>query len=125
MKTVINIGGETPSGFRLSEVVDKLPMLRVWVPGRSAVGRVTDFGTVFVGGTGHLSPGDIEFMSGEGPLFEVPRRWRWPQLLRALGAFPSATQAAKNGWDLDFGPGVTTATVRVRKIRGEIMVVNL
>lgn len=42
--------------------------------------------------------------------------WQWPQLLKAIGAFPSAGQARKNGWNKPIDDGFSEIKVGRRKI---------
>lgn len=88
---------------------------------------VKDFGTVFVGWdklqTDTQKESALDFSTApESPLFIVPDEWRMPHLLRALGAFKSASQAAKNGWNKDIEPGITEIVIRINKVRGSVWI---
>jgi hypothetical protein len=90
--------------FQLSEIVHDLPS--TFLHNGNGWYKVKDFGTVLVG---NVTEEDKEQLfdpqwglaSAVAPVFTVPVHWRMPQVLKALGAFESATQASKNGWNKD------------------------
>ena len=90
--------------FQLGEMVHDLPS--VFLNTGNGWLKVKDFGTVLVG---NVTEEDKEqlfdpqwgLVSATAPVFTVPVHWRMPQVLKALGAFESASQAAKNGWNKD------------------------
>lgn len=47
---------------------------------------------------------------------------RFPQIVRALGAFSSASDAKRNGWDKDVPWGLTIHPIRINRVRGEIII---
>lgn len=103
--------------FELGEVVQNLPMTKAF-KGKELI-QVVDFGTVF---QGELSPSDKEMsLPQEGaPIFTIPLEWKMCHVLAKLGAFPSVTQARKNGWDKEIPKGCTSILFRIKKIRGEL-----
>ena len=114
-RTPINL---TNTQFQLKSVVDSNWNFTclIW---KNGVISMPDFGTVLV--EGHFTEEDIEWVIGESsPIFLCPPEWRMPQLLRALGAFESATGAAKNGWDREIGKGLVDNQIRINKIKGII-----
>ena len=124
MKSLINLANTV---FDLTEMVHDAPMTLSWSP-KGPV-KVPDFGTVFIGLD---KVKNSEFMAeieraavGDGPLFLAPEGWRWPQMARALGVFPSAARAASNGWDGDIPSGFTVRLARINKIRGEFTFVKI
>lgn len=67
--------------------------------------KITDF--VFRGLFGDEHQND--------PLFAAPASWKFPQLLKALGAFPSTSQAFKNGWNKDIPEGFSSIAFRINR----------
>lgn len=80
---------------------------------------VQDFGTAFIG-----NPEDADISTPqEGTFtFSAPMEWRMPQLLKALGIFKSASEAAKNGWNMDIPPGCSSHLIRANRVLGEIWI---
>lgn len=129
MSKMLNLASETA---RHNETMVNLAgdieqKCKVFLGGK--VQSFVDFGTVFVGpdcqtalskpfweGVCDIQPTDIVWIA--------PREWRMPQLLRALGAFSSAGEAARNGWNFDIPVGFSQHVFRVNKIRGVLTVVK-
>ena len=57
-------------------------------------------------------------------LWTCPRSWRMPQVLRAIGAFASASEASKNGWNKEVPVGFSQHIFRINKIRGVLTIVK-
>jgi hypothetical protein len=111
--------------FQLSAVVKELPRTVSFQKGKFTA--ITDFGTVFIG----LDKASAKARDGillcsapqsGAPCFTAPEEWRMPQLLRALGAFKSGAQAAKNGWNKEIEPGITEIQIRINKVRGSLWI---
>ena len=49
----------------------------------------------------------------QSPVFTVPSTWRMPHVMRALGAFKSAGEASRNGWNKDIEEGMTLHTFKL------------
>ena len=47
------------------------------------------------------------------PLCTIPSGWRMPQVLKAIGAFKSAGEAARNGWNKEIEEGAVTHLIRL------------
>jgi hypothetical protein len=100
---------------------------KVFVNGKAQ--SLTDFGTVFVGDD-CLTALSKPFWHGvcdvqdTDILWRAPIGWRMPQLLRALGAFASASEAGRNGWNSDIPLGFSQHVFRISKIRGVLTVVK-
>ncbi len=111
--------------FKLSEVVTDLPNAFVFKggkPGKTDQLRpFRDFGTIFIGNVPEQDK-NMSLPQKGAPVFVAPENWRMPQLLRALGAFHSASAAAKNGWDMDIPEGISHFLVKIRKVKGEIWI---
>lgn len=105
--------------FNLKEVVNELPTTKAFHKKKFLT--VADFGTVFIG---DISEEDKEISQPQdgAPIFSAPSEWRMPQLLKALGAFSSTSQASKNGWNKDIPSGCSSIVVRIAKVRGEIWI---
>lgn len=107
--------------FLLSEVMSTSwePKIDTFVKGKWS--RVSDFGTIFIG----CEP-DSEIpllVLGEGdsaPLFTAPDGWRMSHILKALGAFQSASEASKNGWNKEIPFGLSEHHFRLAKCFGSI-----
>ena len=65
------------------------------------------------------------FQPSGDTILEVPLGWRMPQIMKLIGAFPSASQAAKNGWNKDIPAGFSEHVVKVGKAKGVIHILNL
>lgn len=105
--------------FELKEVVQELPRTMSF-KGKKFISCV-DFGTVFIG---EVSEEDKEMsLPQEGsPIFSAPIDWKMCHILAKLGAFPSVTQARKNGWDKEIDVGCTSVIFRIKKIHGELWI---
>lgn len=57
-----------------------------------------------------------------GLLLRAPVGWRMNHLVRSLGVFESASQAAKNGWNMDIPNGLSQHIIRVNKLKGVITI---
>lgn len=55
----------------------------------------------------------FELENPGSPVFLVPVSWRLPHVLKALGAFKSSSEAAKNGWNKDIEEGFSQHLVRL------------
>lgn len=51
------------------------------------------------------------------PIFTVPVNWRMPHVLKALGAFKSNGDAAKNGWNKDIEEGLHEHLCRIAHVK--------
>lgn len=129
MKTPIDLSNTVFSfpkflgGFR-----DSLPTADIVVSDKSVAGsksiRLPDFGNILVGSP---TPENIEsiLQPGNEPLFKAPETWRMPQLLKALGAFDSASSAAKNGWNFSIPDGLTSHVIKINRVKGIITIFKL
>lgn len=85
---------------------------------------VKDFGTVLI--DPQFLPKDWRDMSlpqPGAPLFCAPSTWtNISQVMKALGAFKSTTQARKAGWDFEIPLGCSSHVVKIAKMRGEIWI---
>lgn len=61
----------------------------------------------------------------KAPFFKVPVEWKMPHVLKALGAFPSISQAMKNNWNFEIPNGFSQHQVRINKVRGVITILKL
>lgn len=89
----------------------------------------SDFGVVFVGNdclTAFSKPFWEATCGVEDTdiLWHAPHTWRMPVLLKTLGAFPSTSQASKNGWNLDIPIGFEQFVIRINKVRGVLTTVK-
>lgn len=105
--------------FNLPEIVHKVPNTKSWH--KDKLITVADFGTIFIG---NPSDEDKEISNPQpgAPLFSCPIEWNISNLLKALGAFPSTSQARKNGWDFNIPDGISCHLIRINKIKGEIWI---
>lgn len=90
--------------------------------------KMFDFGSVLIG-PGSTHP-DVQWFIEESPatlntFFSAPLDWRMPQLVKALGAFKSAGEAKRNGWDKEIPEGWSQHVVRIGHIRGVIHILKL
>ena len=100
---------------------------KIWLT-REAKGARVDFGTVFIvpDEMPDVFVADILDMEEDGvPIFVAPVSWRMPQILKALGAFESSSQAAKNGWNTDVPCGFEQHTVRISNTKGSLVTFKL
>jgi hypothetical protein len=99
---------------------------RIWLT-YDAKGCRSDFGTVFIvpDDCPDVFVADILNMEEGAPIFVAPAGWRMPQILKALGAFESTSQAAKNGWNKDVPSGFSQHTVRISHTKGCITLFKL
>lgn len=110
--------------FDMKAVVNELPSSNVFFKGK--VNKLPDFGCVLISDV--EIPEDlmelIEEISinPESPVFLAPVSWRMPNVLKAVGAFQSTSQARKNGWDKDIDEGMTEVVVRIAKVRGVLTI---
>ena len=110
--------------FDMKAVVDKLPFSSVFFKGK--VAKLPDFGCVLVHDVD--IPDDLMELikeisiNPESPVFLAPVRWRLPNVLKAVGAFESTSQARKNGWDDDIDEGMTEVVIRIAKRRGVLTI---
>jgi hypothetical protein len=96
----------------------------IWENGKEKLIKLPDFGTVFVGS----SHDECEWLAHEAPeaaKFICPDCWQMPQLVKALGAFDSTNQAKKNGWNFPIPVGIGFHLIRINKIRGMIVTMNV
>lgn len=111
--------------FDPSQVIEDLPTtleFKGGTPGKTDQLRpFRDLGTVFIGNIPKEDK-DMSLPQKGAPVFTAPEHWRMPQLLRALGAFKSATAASKNGWDMDIPEGISHFLVKIRKVKSEIWI---
>lgn len=67
---------------------------------------------------GNPVPKDVEHLfapeDGEA-IIKVPDTFEWPQLLKHLGVFKSASQARKNGWNKDIPEGWSEAVFKKQR----------
>lgn len=90
--------------------------------------KMVDFGSVIIGPSGN-DP-QVSWFLEESPrtvntLFAAPVTWDMGQLVRALGAFKSAKDARRNGWDKQVPEGFSQHVVRIGHVRGVIHVLKL
>jgi len=124
-RTPINLDGTV---FEFKTVVMDLPQQQFFVKGHCR--NMVDFGTVIVidpDVQDQITRKRVKFIedymaSPKSPLFSAPIGWRMPHVLRALGAFKSATAASKNGWDLDIPEGYSEHQVRIANVKGIICI---
>lgn len=89
-----------------------------------------DFGTVFVGERTenelNPTPEELEALlcqeTHPALLMTAPKTWKLQHLVSKLGMFPSASQAAKNGFQGDIPAGFSQHVVRLNKKRGVVTV---
>jgi len=55
----------------------------------------------------------LDLLEPQSPVFTVPTTWRMPHVMKALGAFKSNGDAAKNGWNKDIEEGMTVHTFKL------------
>lgn len=105
--------------FNLPEIVNQVPNTKTWIKNKPLT--VADFGTIFIG---DITDEDKEISNPQGgaPIFTCPSVWNISHILKALGAFPSTSQARKNGWDFEIPEGISVHVIRVNKIKGEIWI---
>lgn len=119
-KTPINLDSTV---FEFKSMVHDLSQETFFVKGNPR--RMVDFGTLVIVDD-ELQPLDQEFVSfiermmavDSGPIFTAPFKWKMPHILRALGAFKSASAAMKNGWDMDVPEGWNEHFMRISKVKG-------
>lgn len=117
--------------FDFSQVVGNLEEdLSRWltVKFKGKMTKMMDFGSVLIGPAADHP--DVQWFIAESPttvstFFSAPVDWRMPQLLKALGAFKSAGEAKRNGWDKDIPDGWSQHVVRIGHGRGAIHVLKL
>lgn len=107
------------TSFELKEMVHHVPSTLAFKGEK--LRPFQDFGTVFIG-TVPDEDKEMSIPQPGAPTFTAPENWRMPQLLRALGAFKSASAAAKNGWDMDIPEGCSSFVVKINKVKGEIWI---
>lgn len=84
--------------------------------------RTKDFGVILIGRdptnefNRHVC--DISADGGGAPVFVAPVTWRMPHILRALGVFKSAGDAARNGWNMDVPEGLSQHCLKINRIFG-------
>lgn len=123
-KTPINLDGTV---FEFKTVVSALTQRNFFI--KENLRRAVDFGTIFMVDE-TLLPLPQEFVelieeccsAPDCPLFSAPIGWRMPHVLRALGAFSSASAASKNGWDKDVPEGYSEHPVRIANVKGVICI---
>lgn len=67
---------------------------------------------------GSPMPKDVQqlFVPEDGEaIIKVPDSFEWPQLLKHLGIFKSASQARKNGWNKDISEGWSEAVFKKQR----------
>jgi hypothetical protein len=113
--------------FEFRTVANNLPSANFFIKG--SLRKMVDYGTVFIVDPEilPLDPLAVDLVvsmstTPEGPHFSAPLHWRMPQVLKALGAFKSATAAMKNGWDLDIPEGYSEHQIRINNVKGVICV---
>lgn len=128
MRTPINL--ET-TVFDLATVVatledDDTRFLTVESKGKRS--KMLDFGSIICGFPAcHWS---VQWFLKESPatvntFFSIPEGWRMPQVLKALGAFKSAGEAKRNGWDKDVPDGWSQHICRIGHVRGVFHILKL
>ena len=117
-------------GFLVAESVNR-PRIHVLDTKHGGLIKLADFGVVVIGWDS-LPVVDARWkddiagwLFDESPVMSAPESWRMPQILRALGAFKSAGEAARNGWNLDVPDGLSQHTLRLCKVKGVISVFKI
>jgi hypothetical protein len=117
------------TSFVLSSLVgtDWEPQTSTLFKGRWS--RVNNFGTLLIGWDEHdpfvrdVCGLDVSASSTPpAPVFCCPDTWRMPQILRALGAFQSAGEASRNGWNRDVPEGFSEHFFKLNRIPGSLCV---
>lgn len=123
MKTPINLEN---TSFDMKLMVSKLEMSSFCLfDGTShKLVKTTDFGTLFVGGSIEQASWLAE-ETPQAPVLACPETWRMPNVLKALGAFESTSQARKNGWDLDIPEGIAFHSLRINKVKGILVTMKI
>lgn len=108
--------------FDFKSVVGDLPMMKVFIKnGKGTVTQMKDFGTIIIG-IEKIKEEDLKFIEehccSDAPVFTVPENWRMPQILKALGAFNSSSDASRNGWNFDVPLFFSEHQARVNKLKG-------
>lgn len=98
------------------------------VKNKGKMTKMFDFGSILIGP--ESSHPDVQWFLEESPstlntFFSAPVEWRMPQLVKALGAFKSAGEAKRNGWDKDIPEGWSQHVIRIGHIRGVIHILKL
>ncbi len=113
--------------FDVSAMAGNAPTTATWKKGE--LQTCPDFGTIFVGLDKVTHPQAreeiLDAAVAQGPVFTAPETWGWNHIAKAIGAFPSATVARKNGWSGKPEEGFNFRPVRLNKVRGEILVVHI
>ena len=124
MKSPISLDG---TSFDFREVCSKVPQrtFLTWENGKEKLQKLSDFGTIFIGQDSFLNCSWLAEEAPESPIFVSPDSWRMPQIVKALGAFESTSQARKNGWDKDIPFGIGFHMMRINKIRGMVITMKL
>jgi hypothetical protein len=112
--------------FELKKVVHELPMTKVFLKnGKGSVIQMKDFGTIIIGAE-KIPEEDMKFIRetcfSDAPIFSAPETWRMPQILKALGAFSSASEASRNGWNFDVPIFFSEHQVRINKLKGSFCI---
>lgn len=116
-------------GFLVTEASNR-PGMPILDSRRGGLIKLADFGVVVVGWDNPTVDArwkdDIaEWLLDEAPVMSAPESWRMPQILRAIGAFKSAGEAARNGWNLDVPDGLSQHTLRLHKVKGVLTVFRI
>lgn len=106
--------------FLLAEVMSSSWPHKVDTHVKGKWSRVTDFGTIFIDCEPTSDLAQLITGSDAAPLFTAPDSWRMPHIMKALGAFPSASEAGKNGWNKDIPFGLSEHHFRLAKCFGSI-----
>jgi len=117
-------------GLLVAEAFNR-PSMQVLDPKGRGLVKLPDFGVVVVGWDS-LPLADARWkddiagwLFDEAPVMSAPGSWRLPQILRAIGAFKSAGEAARNGWNLDVPEGLSQHTLRLCKVKGVLSVFRI
>lgn len=107
--------------FDLGDIIHTLPDTYAFRKGKFVC--VKDFGTLFLD-VDHIPNGCMEMsMPQPGAPRFIHSEWTHiSQVVKALGAFESTTQARKAGWDFEIPLGCSSHIVKIRKMRGEIWI---
>jgi hypothetical protein len=131
MNSALDLGSETFSDADIAEMLvlaAKDRFVTVFDPKDAANNKqlsLPDFGTVFIGfdSLENVDNCDLFLRPQETPL-RAPESWKVGHLVKRLGMFPSASQAAKNGFGNDIPKGFSQVMVRVNKMRGILSIVK-
>lgn len=111
------------SGFRLGEVIGTSWEPNIDLFHKEKWVRLKDFGTILIGRDPFNAFNRRACnLDSTAPIFLAPESWRMPQVLKALGAFASAGDAARNGWNKDIDSGMSQHVFKLNRILGCITI---